>query len=86
MELKKSVRFYKFAGKETIERIENGTVHYELQKVAAEVINMHEDAVVNAVIKFAIEEGITDLYLLDKEFVKEALAAAIKNRGGGYGT
>ena len=42
-------------------------------KVAAQVIDMAEDAIVQAVMNAAQEEGVTDLYLMDKRFVIEAL-------------
>ena len=42
-------------------------------KVAAQVIDMTEDAIVQAVMNAAQEEGVTDLYLMDKRFVIEAL-------------
>lgn len=42
-------------------------------KVAAQVIDMSEDAIVQAVINAAKEEGITELYLMDRKFVIEAL-------------
>lgn len=42
-------------------------------KVAVQVIDMSEDAIVQAVMSAAQEEGVTDLYLMDRKFVIEAL-------------
>lgn len=42
-------------------------------KVAAQVIDMAEDVIVQAVMNAAQEAGVTDLYLMDKRFVIEAL-------------
>lgn len=42
-------------------------------KIAAKIVDMAEEAVVQAVIDEARRAGITDLYLLDKRFVTEAL-------------
>ena len=44
-----------------------------MAKVAAQVIDMSEDAIVQAVMNAAQEEGVTDLYLMDRRFVIEAL-------------
>ena len=42
-------------------------------KALAQLIDMTDTAIYDAIIATAIEEGITDLYLLDKKFVIEAL-------------
>ena len=47
---------------------------YQIEaKIAAQVIDMSEDAIVQAVMNAAQEEGVTDLYLMDRRFVIEAL-------------
>ena len=49
--------------------------------IHAQVIDTTDNAMVDACIKFAMAEGLTDIYLLDRELVKEALhekAAKIK--------
>lgn len=52
---------------------------YSVQrKVLAQCVDMVDDAIVQAVVDVAREEGISDLYLLDKTFVVNALAKAIE--------
>ena len=51
----------------------------------AECVNMQEDAIVSAVICAARDEGITDLYLLDKKLVIDALVTAIEKRNSRVG-
>lgn len=53
-------------------------------KVAAQVIDMSEDAIVQAVINAAKEEGVTDLYLMDKKFVLDALIEKMQRERGAY--
>ena len=43
-------------------------------------VDMTDEVVLEAIIEFAKSEGITDLYLLDKEFVKTALEREIARR------
>ena len=50
------------------------------EKIMAECVNMQENAIVSAVIRAARDEGVTDLYLLDKKFVIDALITAIEAR------
>ena len=65
-------------------KFEDGTLSFE-KMIYAEVIDRKEDAIVNAVIRSAMECGVTDLYLLDKNFVINALTTAIEawNRRAG---
>lgn len=51
------------------------------EKVAAQCVEMADEAIVKAVIDCAKENGITQLYLLDKDFVVTALQDAIKKYG-----
>lgn len=44
-----------------------------VNRVHAEAINMQEDAIVQACIRTAQRFGITDLFLIDEQFVKDAL-------------
>ena len=50
------------------------------RRICAEVLDMQETAIVQACIKAAKEAGIHDLYLMDKQFVIDALLAAIKGK------
>ena len=52
------------------------------EKVVARCVEMADEAIVNAVIDCARESGITQLYLLDKDFVITALQDAIRKYGG----
>ena len=49
-----------------------------INKIEAEVVEMHDDVIVQACIDKAKEEGVHDLYLLDKEFVIDALREKIQ--------
>lgn len=46
---------------------------YTIGKISAIIADMTDNAIYEAIIKMAKEEGITDLYLMDKKFVFEAL-------------
>jgi hypothetical protein len=43
------------------------------RRATAQILDMHESAVVDAVIQCARENNVDDLYLLDKKFVLDAL-------------
>lgn len=49
-----------------------------IQRICAHALDMQEDAVVQACVRTAEEAGITDLYLIDKQFVIDALMEKIK--------
>ena len=49
----------------------------------AELVDMEDKAIVDAVIKAAQEEGITMLYLLDKQFIMEAIREKLIRQHGG---
>ena len=51
------------------------------EKIVAQCVEMADEAIVKAVIDCAKENGITQLYLLDKDFVVTALQDAIKKYG-----
>ena len=46
--------------------------------VRAAVIDTMDDAILNAVIQEAIADGVAELYLLDREFVLDALREKIE--------
>lgn len=48
------------------------------QKIYVECADMKEQALLDAIIRAAREAGITELFLLDKQFVTDALAVAIE--------
>lgn len=49
---------------------------------AAETCDMADQAIVDAVVKAAQEAGITQLYLLDRDFVLEAIREKLEREGG----
>ena len=51
------------------------------EKIVAQCVEMADEAIVKAVIDCAKENGITQLYLMDKDFVVTALQDAIKKYG-----
>jgi len=42
-------------------------------KISAQVADMTDSAIVEAILQVAKEEGLTDLYLIDREFILRAL-------------
>ena len=53
------------------------------QKVQAQITDLSEKAIVQAIIDFAKEQGYTDLYLIDKEFIISAILHEIERRKNG---
>lgn len=51
--------------------------------VAVQIANLHDKAIYNAIVDYAMREGITDVYLLDEEFVRTALINEANRRKGG---
>lgn len=51
-------------------------------KIAAKIVDLAEEAVVQAVLDEASAAGITDMYLIDKKFVIEALKEKFKRERG----
>lgn len=51
---------------------------YTISKIAAVVADMTDDAIYEAIINAAKEEGITDLYMMDKKFVLDAIKEKLK--------
>ena len=46
---------------------------YEVSKISAVVADMTDQAIYEAIITYAKNEGVTDLYLMDKQFVMDAI-------------
>ena len=46
---------------------------YEVARIAAQVADVADEAIVDAMIAAAQQEGLTDLYLIDKQFLFEAI-------------
>ena len=55
------------------ENIELRGHHYTVANIAAQVADMTDTVVTEAVIHAAADAGITDLYLIDKTFIREAI-------------
>lgn len=47
--------------------------HSMLETIAAKVVDMHEKAIVDAAVEYALSHGIRNLYLIDEKFVLDAL-------------
>lgn len=59
---------------EHTENLWNGMPNYNIKyNIKAQVNNIADKAIYDAIIKYATEQGITDLFLIDEEFVKSAL-------------
>ena len=50
------------------------------QSLAVQMVNMADKLILKNIIAYAKEVGITDLYLLDKEFVRTALLHEVERR------
>lgn len=64
--------------------LEDGPVQRIVAKIKAEVADMTDDAIVDACVKAAREDGISDLYLLDKKFVLDAIRDKIQGTRQGF--
>lgn len=50
------------------------------KKLVAQVVDMADGVIVNAIIKYATESGATDLFLIDKDFIMSAIKREILYR------
>lgn len=66
----------------SLKMLENSNSFSVTQKFAVHVIEMHDEAIYNAVVEAAREAGINQLYLLDKKFVLEALREKVEREKG----
>ena len=78
MTIKHPIKFYKFdaVGCETI--TVDSIMREALNKYKAQVLSEMDDEIVRAAVEAARQEGITDLALLDKQFVLDALVKAVE--------
>lgn len=51
------------------------------RKIEVDVVNTIEQEFVDAIVKAADEAGVTDLYLIDKEFIVSAIQHEKERRG-----
>lgn len=56
-------------------------IHTATAAMAAQVVDTQERMLVEAVIRAAEEEGVRDLYILDKKFVFDALREKMEREG-----
>lgn len=59
-----------------------GNMMKYMAQIQAKVVDLHEAAIVDAVIAEARAAGMTDLYLLDREFVLSAITEKITREQG----
>lgn len=50
--------------------------------IMAQVVSHEDKALCEAIIRYAIEQGYTDLFLIDEEFVKTAIKNEVRRRRG----
>jgi hypothetical protein len=74
------MKHYKFPN-EKFDFVEGKCTYTE--KMFAKIVDMRDKAIIDCVVEFAKEQGITDLFLLDAEFVKTALIREIERRREG---
>lgn len=58
----------------------NPTIEIQ-QKIYAEMVDMTDKVIVDAIINGAVEAGITGLYLLNKQFILDAIREKMERDG-----
>jgi len=58
--------------------LEEQPFKHELAKIAAQVTDMTDRTITEAITEAAIQEGLTDLYLIDRRFILEAIEEKVK--------
>jgi hypothetical protein len=80
----KAVRMMDYMKRIELENIDEVVDDCKIRKnIVAQIVDMTDKVILETIIEFAKSEGITDLYLLDKEFIKTALVREIARRKGG---
>lgn len=46
---------------------------FAAERISAAIVNAHETAIIEAIVQAAKRDGITDLYLVDREFIMDAI-------------
>lgn len=54
------------------------SIHSIVNRYLVQVINMKDEAIVNAIIQTAQEEGINEITLIDKTFIIEAITEKLE--------
>lgn len=65
------------------EQIGDGQYHQYERRIACQLIDMDDRAVYDAAIRAAYEAGIDIVYLMDKQFVLDALREKLEREGYG---
>lgn len=83
-EIERAARMTQPLPKPIFRKIELGSPlidgNYIHRKIAANCVDMTDEIILRAIIEMAKDEGIQELYLLDKEFVLNALKKALAER------
>lgn len=58
--------------------------HYTVSKIAAQVADMTDKVVCGAIIDEAEQAGVTDLYLIDRDFIRAAIKKQIPKKPKDY--
>ena len=53
---------------------------YTIQSISAVVADMTDKAIVQAALQYAKEAGITDLYMMDKQFLADAIREKLERK------
>ena len=61
---------------------ESNYVMNAARAIMAQVVSQEDKALCEAMIRYAIEQGYTDLFLIDEEFVKTAIKNEVRRRRG----
>lgn len=84
------IKKFKYRGSNPLEHFDLRPADFDIyqevdnirMKIVAEVVDKTDTAICNAIINAAREEGVTDLYLIDREFVISAIKNEIARRKG----
>lgn len=58
-------------------------LNYEIKhKILAKVVEKTDEALIQAILRFARDEFVTDLYLIDREFIMSAIKNEMARRKG----
>ena len=77
------IKYVKLANPELehTENLWNGMPNYNIKyNIKAQATNIADKTIYDAIIKYATEQGITDLFLIDEEFIKSALLNEMSRR------
>lgn len=77
---------YQFEPLPSMKTEENGFIGYSFEKkVAVEFVKSTERFLLSAIIQRAMDAGITDLYVINEDFVLAAIREKLEREGEQYG-